>query len=90
MQEFILFNYGVDCFGLAVMLIILFTCFTSFDNTQDVRFMRRTFILLTCTLFFDLIQWCIENTPGNHITFFMYLDVTAYYLSQILSSVCFR
>ena len=87
MQELILFNYGVDSFALAVMLIILFTCFTSFDNTQDVRFMRRTFILLTCTLFFDLIQWCIENTPGNHITFFMYLDVTAYYLSQILSVI---
>ena len=87
MQEFILFNYGVDCFALAVMLIILFTCFTSFDNTQDVRFMRWTFILLTTTLFFDLIQWAIENTPGTNIHVLMHLDVSAYYMSQILSVV---
>ncbi len=87
MQEFILFNYGVDCFALAVMLIILFTCFTSFDNTQDVRFLRLTFILLTCTLFFDLIQWAIENTPGTNIHILMHLDVSAYYISQIASVV---
>ena len=87
MQEFILFNIGVDCFAMAVMLIILFTCITSFDNTQDVRFMRLTFILLTSTLFFDLVQWCIENTPGSNIHLYMHLDVTAYYLSQILSVI---
>ena len=87
MQEFILFNIGVDCFAMAVMLIILFTCFTSFDNTQDVRFMRLTFIMLTSTLFFDLIQWCIENSPGTNIHILMHLDVAAYYLSQILSVI---
>ena len=87
MQEFLLFNYGVDCFALIVMLIILFTCFTSFDNTQDVRFMRVTFILLTATLFFDLIQWALEGNPGTTTHAFMYLDVSLYYISQILSVI---
>ena len=87
MQEFILFNIGVDSFAMAVMLIILFTCLSSFDNTQDVRFMRWTFILLTSTLFFDLVQWCIENSPGSNIHILMHLDVTAYYLSQIASVI---
>jgi diguanylate cyclase (GGDEF)-like protein len=87
MQEFILFNYGVDSFALVVMLIILFTCFTSFDNTQDVRFMRVTFILLTSTLFFDLVQWAIEGNPGSTTHAFMYLDVSLYYISQILSVI---
>ena len=87
MDAFLLFNIGVDCFAMIVMAILIFTCFISFDNTQDVRLMRRTFLVLFCVLVSDLFQWALDGRPGSSVTVLLYIDNTLYYLFQIAAVI---
>lgn len=87
MDAFLLFNIGVDCFAMVVMAILIFTCFISFDNTQDVRLMRRTFLVLLCVLISDLFQWALDGRPGSSVTALLYIDNTLYYLFQIAAVI---
>ena len=83
MDAFLLFNIGVDCFAVIVMAILIFTCYFSFDNTQDVRLMRRAFLVLLLVLLSDLFQWALDGRPGSSVTTLLYIDNTLYYIFQI-------
>jgi diguanylate cyclase (GGDEF)-like protein len=83
MDAFLLFNIGVDCFAVIVMAILIFTCYFSFDNTQDVRLMRRAFLVLLLVLLSDLFQWALDGRPGSSVTTLLFIDNTLYYIFQI-------
>ncbi len=87
MDAFLLFNIGVDCFALIVMAILILTCFISFDNTQDVRLMRRTFLALLLVLLTDLFQWALDGRPGSSVTTLLHIDNMLYYVFQMISVV---
>ena len=87
MDAFMLFNMGVDSFAVIVMVILILTCFMSFDNTQDVRLMRRTFLSLLLVLLTDLFQWALDGREGSSITTLLYIDNTLYYVFQMVSVV---
>lgn len=87
MDAFMLFNLGVDSFAVIVMAILIFTCFVSFDNTQDVRLMRRTFLALLLVLLSDLFQWALDGRLGSSITTLLYIDNTLYYIFQIAAVI---
>ncbi len=87
MDAFMLFNMGVDSFAVIVMVILILTCFMSFDNTQDVRLMRRTFLSLLLVLLSDLFQWALDGREGSSITTLLYIDNTLYYVFQMVSVV---
>lgn len=87
MDAFMLFNLGVDSFAVIVMAILIFTCFVSFDNTQDVRLMRRTFLALLLVLMSDLFQWALDGRLGSSITTLLYIDNTLYYIFQIAAVI---
>jgi diguanylate cyclase (GGDEF)-like protein len=87
MDAFMLFNLGVDSFAVIVMAILIFTCFVSFDNTQDVRLMRRTFLALLLVLLSDLFQWALDGRIGSTITTLLYIDNTLYYIFQIAAVI---
>ena len=87
MDAFLLFNLGVDSFAVIVMVILILTCFMSFDNTQDVRLMRRTFLSLLLVLLTDLFQWALDGREGSSITTLLYIDNTLYYVFQMVSVV---
>lgn len=83
MDAFLLFNIGVDCFAVIVMAILIFTCYFSFDNTQDVRLMRRAFLVLLLVLLSDMFQWALDGRPGSSVTTLLFIDNTLYYIFQI-------
>ena len=87
MDAFLLFNIGVDCFAIIVMAILIFTCYMSFDNTQDVRLMRRAFLVLLLVLFSDLFQWALDGREGSSVTTLLYIDNTLYYVFQIAAVI---
>lgn len=87
MDAFLLFNIGVDAFAVIVMVILIFTCYMSFDNTQDVRYMRRTFLVLLLVLLSDLFQWALDGRLGSSVTTLLYIDNSLYYIFQIAAVV---
>lgn len=87
MDAFLLFNIGVDAFAVIVMVILIFTCYMSFDNTQDVRYMRRAFLVLLLVLLSDLFQWALDGRVGSSVTSLLYIDNTLYYIFQIAAVV---
>ena len=87
MGVFNYFNIGVDGFALIIMGILMYTSITNFDNTQDVRLMRRTFLVLFSTLTADFINWLLVGQPGSAAHFFLYLVNMIYYVTQVLSVI---
>ena len=83
MDAFLLFNIGVDAFAVIVMVILILTCYMSFDNTQDVRYMRRAFLVLLLVLLTDLFQWALDGGSGSAVKTLLYIDNTFYYIFQI-------
>ncbi len=83
MDAFLLFNIGVDAFAVIVMVILILTCYMSFDNTQDVRYMRRAFLVLLLVLLTDLFQWALDGGSGSAVRTLLYIDNTFYYIFQI-------
>ena len=87
MNPFFMFNLGVDGFAIIVMLILIYTCFISLDNTQDVRYLRMTFYSLFTILFSDFFTWILDGMPGRIVHVLSYVDHSIYYVSQIMAVI---
>ncbi|MCR4793105.1 MAG: diguanylate cyclase [Lachnospiraceae bacterium] len=87
MSPYTAFNLGVDGFALIVMLILLYTSIISFDNTQDVRFMKRALIMLFSVLLFDFFSWLMDGRKGSTIHVLLNIDITLYYIAQIYAVI---
>ena len=83
MNPYLLFNLGVDGFALMVLFILLYTSIISFDNTMDVRFMRRALLMQFLVLLFDFFTWIMIGRPGSTIHVMMNIVITLYYMCQI-------
>ena len=87
MLQYLLFNIGVDGYALIILGILLYISIVSFDNTQDVRFMRRAIVMLSLVLLFDCFTWIMLGRPGSSIHVMMNIVITLYYISQIYAVI---
>ncbi len=87
MSDLLWFNIGVDGYALIVLGILLYTSLISFDNTQDVRFLRRTIFLLSLVILFDLVTWVMIGRPGSSVYVILNIVITLYYLCQIYAVI---
>ncbi len=87
MLKYLLFNIGVDGYALIILGILLYISIVSFDNTQDVRFMRRAIVMLSLVLLFDCFTWIMLGRPGSSIHVMMNIVITLYYISQIYAVI---
>ena len=87
MNPYLLFNLGVDGFAILVLFILLYTSLVSHDNTVDVRFMRRTLLMLLLVLLFDFFTWIMIGRPGSTVHVLMNIVITLYYMCQIYAVV---
>ena len=90
MNPYLLFNLGVDGFAILVLFILLYTSLVSHDNTVDVRFMRRTLLMLLLVLLFDFFTWIMIGRPGSTVHVLMNIVITLYYMCQIYAVVVWR
>ncbi len=90
MDAFTLFNIGVDGFALIMLAILLYTLFISFDNTQDIRYLKNSLAVVMLILFSDLSTWFLIGKRGSMAHFFLYLTTFLYYFSQVYSAIAWR
>ena len=82
-EKTLLFNTGINLFSIAILSIVLYSCWRFSPNSQGMRLFRRTMTLVIATLFTDTVMWLINGKPGQALCIISYLDNMAYFILQL-------